>query len=473
MRLRPLTESTAPIWLCDEASLVGAALALGARNVRGWSTQEENLVAKIAFLPSRESTAQLVQKIQNGLDPLGSALCLVRSPEARRPLGATYTPMAMVSSMLGWAKSQAIEPARVIDPGVGSGRFLMASGRRFKFSELVGIEIDPLPAMIARANLAASGFAERSRILVQDYRSVVLPSSAGPTLYVGNPPYVRHHLIEPSFKQWLTATAKELGYEASQLSGLHVYFFLATAVKARPGDFGLFVTASEWLDVNYGRLVRDLFLNQLGGQSLTVVEPTAQPFEDAATTAAISTFVVGSRPLSISVQRVNDSKILVDLASGQQIHRGRLESESRWSHLTRKQRSIPEGYIELGELCRVHRGQVTGANHIWIAGPHSRYLPTHLLFRTVTRAKELFRAQGVLSNSSTLRDVIDIPADLDILAEDDRKAVVRFLHYAKEAGADSGYVARTRRAWWSVGCGTQPRYLQHIWLGDPLRSLET
>ena len=305
--------------------------------------------------------------------------------------------------------------------------------------------------MTARANLAVCGFADRSAILVRNYRSTVLAPSTGVTLYIGNPPYVRHHQIDSTSKQWLTTAAKSLGYDASQLSGLHVYFFLATALRAQRGDFGVFITAAEWLDVNYGRLVRELFLNQLGGQSLTVIEPTAQPFEDAATTAAISTFVVGSRAPSIRIARVAESRTLGDLSGGKQLHRGRLESESRWSHLSRAIRSIPEGHVELGELCRVHRGQVTGANRVWIAGGHSQDLPSRVLFRTVTRARELFKADGVLSDDSDLRDVIDLPTDLDLLPDDERKAVTRFLRYAKKAGADSGYIAKARKAWWSVG----------------------
>ncbi|MCQ5168026.1 hypothetical protein NE645_18975, partial [Roseburia hominis] len=49
--------------------------------------------------------------------------------------------------------------------------------------------------------------------------------------------------------------------------GLHVYFFLATACKSKPKDFGTFITAAEWLDVNYGSLVRKLMLAKLGGSS--------------------------------------------------------------------------------------------------------------------------------------------------------------------------------------------------------------
>jgi adenine-specific DNA-methyltransferase len=353
--------------------------------------------------------------------------------------------------MLSWAKAQNAEPSRIVEPGTGSARFLLAAAQLFRKAELIGIELDPLPAMIARANLSACALAGRSTILVGNYRSTVLPAWKGPTLYVGNPPYVRHHQIDSTSKQWLSAAASRLGHEASQLSGLHVYFFLATALKAQAGDLGVFITAAEWLDVNYGRLVRDLFLNQLGGESLTVIEPTAKPFKDVETTAAISTFVVGSHNPSIRVARVADSKGLGNLTGGKQLHRGRLETESRWSHLMRKPRPVPQGYVELGEICRVHRGQATGANNVWIAGPHSEDLPRQVLFRTVTRAKELFAAGGVLSDASGLRDVIDLPTDLDVLAAEHRKSVARFLRHARKAGVASGYIARTRRAWWSVG----------------------
>jgi adenine-specific DNA-methyltransferase len=437
-------------WLRNESDLVSAALSLGARKIRGWSSQEERLAKQAKPIPA-ELTAQIARRIRSGHDPLGSALCRLRPPEIRRTLGATYTPIAIISSMLGWASAQNKKPARVVEPGAGSGRFLLAAARFFQEAELVGIEIDPLPAMIARANLSASALARRSSILVGNYRSIILPTSKGTTLYIGNPPYVRHHQIDSTSKQWLTAAASQLGHDASQLSGLHVHFFLATALKAQEGDLAVFITAAEWLDVNYGRLVRDLFLKELGGESLTIIEPTAKPFEDAETTAAISTFVVGSHKPSIRVTRVADSKALGDLTDGKQLHRGRLETESRWSHLMRKPRSIPQDHVELGEICRVHRGQATGANHVWIAGPHSRDLPAEVLFRTVTRARELFAAEGVLSDASGLRDVIDLPTDLDELAEEHRKPVARFLRHARKVGVASGYIARTRRAWWSVG----------------------
>jgi len=57
----------------------------------------------------------------------------------------------------------------------------------------------------------------------------------------------------------------------------------------------------------------------------------------------------------------------------------------------------------------VHRGQVTGANRVWIAGEHSQTFRVESYFAPLTRARELFAADGVLSDSSILRDVIDLP----------------------------------------------------------------
>jgi adenine-specific DNA-methyltransferase len=433
--------------LADEAALLAAAVALGASEVPGGALPP--VASGLPELPARV-ISDLRKQIVSGFDPLGARFCTLRSPTERRGRGATYTPLPIVDSMLSWAAANG-RPARVVDPGAGSGRFLLRAGRRFPEAELVGVEIDPVAAILAQANLAAAGFAERSRILLADYRNVSLPEMDGPTLFVGNPPYVRHHGVELLWKQWLSREAERLGHRASRLAGLHVHFFLATAIHAASGDFGCFITAAEWLDVNYGRLVRELFLERLGGQGIVVLEPTAAAFPDAQTTAAITSFCIGSRPGSIRFRRVGDVAQLDGLRGGRAVPRKDLEQEVRWSHLGSPGPELPSGFVELGELFRVHRGQVTGANDVWIAGAHSRGLPESVLFPSVTRARELLNAGFVLDDSASLRRVIDLPPDLSLFEGDERRAVERFLKLARQAGADLRYVARNRKAWWSVG----------------------
>ncbi|HEU5443554.1 MAG TPA: N-6 DNA methylase, partial [Steroidobacteraceae bacterium] len=200
---------------------------MGAAQVDGWSTADRALAAT-AIPIHRNIVSKLRELIGAGEDPLGELFSQLRTSEERRDLGATYTPDSMVRAMLAWAQEKA-RPARVVDPGVGSARFLMRAASSFPDAQLIGIDVDPLAAIIARGNLAARGLAARSCILLQDYREAKLRSRRQ-TLFIGNPPYVRHHLIEPKWKDWLTSNASELELESSQLAGLHVHFFLATVL---------------------------------------------------------------------------------------------------------------------------------------------------------------------------------------------------------------------------------------------------
>jgi hypothetical protein len=489
----------------SEAALAGAAVRLGATRVAGWSDAEQRL-AEAAAYPGEGEISQVKSQILNGKDPLGEAFCRLRGPAQRRPSGQTFTPAPVVQGMVGWAV-RTLEPARVVDPGTGSARFLAAAGRRWPEAALLGVETDPLAAMIGRATLAAAGMAGRAGITLGDYRSLRLAPAGGPTLFLGNPPYVRHHQIPAGWKLWLRSAAASQGLAASGLAGLHVHFFLATALHAVPGDAGVLVTAAEWLDVNYGSLVRSLLLGPLGGQSVDLLDPAVPAFTDAAATTAITCFRPGSRRASLRLRRVARLADLGELAGGTAVPVPVLRAASRWTPLvdqaTAETRSAPEaagpariagaagpasgavgaagavrtagvtgtvgaagskagaagtggrarlpaGQVELGELCRVHRGQVTGANKVWVTTGNPAGLPGRFLFPAVTRASELFRAEGTLATAARLRSVIDLPADLGELAPAELALVTRFLAEAEAAGAAASYIACHRKPWWRV-----------------------
>jgi adenine-specific DNA-methyltransferase len=431
--------------------IVAAAIQLGAREIQPLSADEESLISKPLPLITPGTIKALRTSIKDGSDPLGFLFSVINSQKDRREMGAVYTPYPIIEAMVDWSANMVSQPARVVDPGTGSGRFLRAAARKFPKATLVGYEVDPIAALMARANLAVIGVSPRAQIYLEDYRKCNLQGINGSTLFLANPPYVRHHLIDQKWKTWLATQAHIFGHRASGLAGLHVYFFLATARIAKAGDVGIFITASEWLDVNYGELVRKLFLDNLGGIDINVIEPVALPFVGTATTAVISGFRVGDKPASIGVRRVADLNALGSLRTERAVHRERFEEASRWTPLTRSLENRRSDFIELGEICRVHRGQVTGANAVWIENDESKHLPTSVLFPTVTKAKELFLAGGALTDAKGLRRVIDIPPDLLFFEDEERERITEYLKLAKKRGANSGYVASHRRAWWSVG----------------------
>ena len=410
----------------------------------------ERAVAGSGPLPSPEHVETMRRAIAYGDDPLGSAFCELRSPRTRREQGAVYTPSPIIDAMVRWAAGEGV-PRRIVDPGAGSGRFLWAAGKAFPYAGLVAVEIDPLAALTLRANAAVLDMADRLTVLVADYRAVDLPAAGGPTLFLGNPPYVRHHGIAPHWKDWFARTAAAEGFKASKLAGLHIHFMLKTCRLAAPGDYGAFITSAEWLDVNYGDVMRKLLVGHLGGTSLHVIAPAAMPFADAATTGAITCFRAGCRQEAIRLRSVDRLSRLNALRSGRPVSRSRLENARRWSPLLKPGSRASCGDIELGELCRVHRGQVTGCNAVWVAGAWPGPLPPSTLIPAVTRARELFHAGPSLCRAAELRRVIDLPIELDGLDEEARHQIHRFLGWARQMNADRSYVARHRRAWWSVG----------------------
>lgn len=433
-----------------EKDLVALCAALIEEH-RGLSLAEKRLVRDSADLEIKDQDIQVLRKeISRGGDPLGDAFSSIRPANERRAAGAVYTPPAIVRSMMAWLSKQGT-PTRIIDPGAGSGRFILAAGRAFPTAELVAIEMDPLAALMLRANLWALGWSARATVLVKDYREVRLPKHDGMTAFIGNPPYVRHHDITEDWKAWYSSRFAKLGIKASALAGLHLHFFLQTRLLAKEGDVGAFITSAEWMDVNYGSALRRLLLEELGGVALHVLSPTVEAFPGTATTAAISCFRVGEHSKPVRVRSVDALSSLNGLTKGVDIPRDQLQAAPRWSIIVHPSPSAAEGEIELGELFRVHRGQVTGANEIWIAGEHASGLPDRVLLPSITKAKDLISAGAHLNSADALRRVIDLPPELDDFTREERRRITSFLSWAKRQGADQSYIAQHRKAWWSVG----------------------
>lgn len=433
----------------SERELIALALALiGARVAL--SPAERRACKSIRATADSDLAASTRAAVQAGADPLGDAFARIRPAHVRRTDGATYTPAAIIASMVTWAAAEGV-PARVVDAGAGSGRFLLAAAVQFPKARLVAIESDPVAALLLRANLAAAGLAKRATVIVGDYRQATLPKVRGKTLFIGNPPYVRHHQISEADKQWFADAAASFGVRASKLAGLHLHFFVRTMQLAKPGDVGVFITSAEWLDVNYGSALRQLLAEGLGGVALHVLDPAVMPFADAVTTGAITCFRVGRRPDALCVRAVESLDVLNGLSTGTLVPWETVAASHRWSTIVRPGRAVPPGFVELGELVRVHRGQVTGGNSVWIAGAHTKGLPDTVLAPTVTKARDLLAAGDELADGERLRRVVNLPVDLDALPASAMPAVRRFLKWAKGQGADQSYIAQHRRAWWAVG----------------------
>lgn len=412
-----------------------------------------NLAAGEPAWSSPQLRPAFAARLGAGEDPLGDRYSAIVSAGRRRSTGAVLTPRRIVQAMVGWARKEAAvsgEPRRIVDAGAGTGRFAMAAARAFPEAAVVAVENDRNLLVLLRANLREAGLDGRVSVVDADFRSIGLDKMPRPTLFLGNPPYVRHHQIPPEWKRWYVDACARHGVKASQLAGAHLHFFAKIADLGETGDYGCLITAAEWLDVGYGAALRSLLANGIGGVEVHLLEPAAEAFPGTMTTAAITAFRIGRRPSALRLRSVASPAGLDRLTGGRAVEWPALANAAKWSVLVRPAPKPPSGMIELGELCRVHRGQVTGANRVWIAGEHAAGLPSRFLEPTVTRAAELMAAEPALDAHHHLARVIDLPAELDAVAIEERAIVERFLAWARSAGAADGYIARHRSPWWAV-----------------------
>lgn len=453
MTTKTLRNSTPTLLSClkDGSRLLGVAKALiGSAKL---SAAERSALVGVVKCQDVELLDAVRAAVCAGQDPLGDAYCQINSPESRRDRGQTFTPDHVVAGMFAWVKRQRKAVLRLVDPGAGTGRYTLAGLRAYPEAHAVAVEMDPTVAVLLRANLAAANFSDRAEIFVGDFRSLTLPAFKGVTLWIGNPPYVRHHDISAEWKNWYSQTLKRVGHDGSQLAGLHLHFFLKTLELASAGDLGCYVTAAEWLDVKYGQALRQLLTNGLGGKDVFVVDPVVQVFGDALVSAAITCFAPGSKRTELHFAEVATDAQLRQLASGTPIGIAEAKAEPKWSFLVKGGRAEkPAGFVELGEMFKVSRGQVTGMNRVWVQGKDTPALPARFLAHAITDSGDITRAaKHVIDDVAGLRRVVYLPQDLSTLEKGEKAAVARFLEWAKSLGAHETYIAQHRSPWWSVG----------------------
>jgi methylase of polypeptide subunit release factors len=373
--------------------------------------------------------------------------------ETRRRLGITYTPKWVVEEMIRWAKDHGT-PRRIVDAGAGRGVFTFAAAAAFPEAEVIAVEIEPNSAEHLMKAAAGSPYAARITVKKGDYLRIrKLPEITGQTLFIGNPPYVRHHLIDLDQKIQYQRLARKFGLVDNAKAGLHLHFFLQTRKLARDGDYGVFIAAAEWIHADYGAALRTLLMDGMGGLSVDTFAAAAENsvFPDVMTTAAVVCFEVGSRSNEIAFSEVYNRESFY-IGKGVPHAIEKLEQAKHWSTFARggHQPRRLHGTVQLSALFRVKRGQVTGAKHIWVHGPASPELPLQFLFPSITRAKEIIDAEGEIASGDGLRMVVNLPLDFRFLNQQDRDAVVRFREWARRRGGAKSYIARHRTKWHSV-----------------------
>ena len=229
-------------------------------------------------------------------DVLGAIFEKLIPPEEQILLGQFYTPR-LVADLLVALTVDGDQPV-VLDPGCGSGTFLMsvysylthtsALSHKELLSTIWGFDISPFATELAVINMYRqdmSEFENFPRIVPGNFfdhkpsQSVEFPAPRFSTktmkvsvpipyfdCIVGNPPYLRSQNqddLNPDYRNKLFGSAAQVGVQASAKTDLFAFFIYHSMRFMKIGSRIGFVTPASWLTADYARSLQKVLLDEI------------------------------------------------------------------------------------------------------------------------------------------------------------------------------------------------------------------
>jgi adenine-specific DNA-methyltransferase len=342
-----------------------------------------------------------------------------------------------------------------LDPALGTGAFhaalLAERGARF-VQRATGIELDSELAHIARRVWHGSGLTVRSG----DFTRLAAPRpDRRYSLILANPPYVRHHHLAADDKRRLReAVSAQCGLDVSGRCGLYGYFLLLAHQWLSENGAAAWLLPSEWMDVNYGRVLRKYLLENVRLHRLHLFPAEHLQF---AGTLVTSTVVMFQRRTSNG----NESPVLLtcgeSLAQPRQTRRvdaAQLARCEKWNTLLETRRRGTTRGVSLASLFRVRRGLATGSNKFFIGRRDEhrfRQVPSRFL-RPILPGPRFVTTDIIEADPRGWpRELLplvllDCPLD-EPQVRDEYPSLWQYFQEAARSGVAGGYLLRHRRPW--------------------------
>jgi adenine-specific DNA-methyltransferase len=395
------------------------------------------------------------------------------SVDARRQLGAYYTPQTATDYMADWVVRR--ENEHYLEPSLGDGAFLRAveacaERKMIRHLRLSGIEIDrstlrQIAAVnsLPVADLRLGDFLESQPFQVQ--------------AVIGNPPYVRlRALTEKARASALEAASQVLGTNMDPSGSIWMPFVLhATRFLVRGGRLAFVLPYEltyvryarplwQWLGARFGKLqvlrtherlfpdiLQDVVILLADNYNSATEQITYKAFQNvddlnaarpvAEAKVSIGDLLVGKRPFKHALLSPALRQLLEDKVSGQVVP-------------ARKLATFNIGYVS-GDKTFFHPSE----------GVASEFnLPARSLAKTMTSARRM-RDSGLRTS-----DLPDRATDQLFLPNPSAltKGEKRYVHLGDKQGVSKRYKCRVREPWFLVPGARVPDLLLSVFTERPV-----
>ena len=406
-------------------------------------------------------TARALQRLEANRQQEQDRLDSLKSSLERNRLGQFATPYELASHIAELAASKwtnRSDKIEFLDPAFGSGVFystLIGAIPRSRIESARGIEIDPEFSRVASELWTQAGL----EAIEADFTQLSFPSPGSlANLIICNPPYIRHHHLDRDKKRAMKKRVSDAtGLSINGLAGMYCYYVLLAHGWLKPEGIGIWLIPTEFMDVNYGSVLRSYLTKQVTLSSIHRFETTDVQFTDALVSSAVVVFENTPPPPQNEATFSFGGK----LSEPREVYKVGIDWLSKHNKWTRKpalaQQSPKSTRREIlfGDLFRTRRGLATGANAFFILSrqeAEERGLPEEFLKPILPSPRHL--TNGIIEADGEGFPLLDpqlVLIDCDLperRVRDEYPELWTYLEHGKELNFHQRYLARKRTPWY-------------------------
>jgi len=305
-------------------------------------------------------------EIENTRLKIQAELDSAKTGEERNRMGQFATPTALAREILAHGVRLLPEGEKVsfVDPALGTGSFYSALRSVVELERIEnaeGFEIDPHYGEPARKIWRDTPL----KVHLEDFTQAIPPTEKA-NLLICNPPYVRHHHISSETKTSLQCrTQQACGVKINGLSGLYCYFMGLSHSWTRSGGVAGWLIPSEFMGVNYGRMLKRYLLDKVTLLQIHRYDPQDVQFDDALVSSAV-VWIRNSPPPKNHKVAFTFGGSLTKPALFREVAVSELEREAKWTRYPQAKKPTKRASVTLGDLFDIKRGLATGDNNFFI-----------------------------------------------------------------------------------------------------------
>ena len=276
-----------------------------------------------------------------------------------------------------------------------------------------------------------------------------------------NPPYLKFHDYDN--KQILQEVENNLKFKFNGFTNLYTLFLLKSTFQLKKEGRTAYIIPSEFLNSDYGRLVKEYLLKTKTLRHLFVIDFKENVFDDAMTTASILLLANDKNNSEINISTIDskaDLQLIDAYIKSYPKEKGEfnfklndLDPNIKWRKYYQLQNSINyKNLVPFSSYAKVVRGIATGANDYFTfkeSKAKEFSIPKENLMPCICKAKD------VKSNFFTESDYKNLVKNNELAylfdgQNSNNKSVLNYIEKGVKEKVNEKYLTKSRKPWYSL-----------------------